>query len=457
MIDTSGSMAYSATNNPALGETDPLSRMDRLKAALIQVLNRLPNDINVGLGRYSGSEGGAIVFPVTRLDATLASVTGATQHFTDAYTSVGGGSEAEELIPDPAPSPSTTPANPRNVTFVNNLSPKQIRLGTLTPFRSTVDTTPPPPPPVTLPPIPINNLFDEAEQWDGSSGAGTVETGDVLAAPGNSSNRRCGVLNSNSAVKGVIELVTNVLTYSNSGGNSNACIPSTTGNPDRQRIGLRFVNVNVPKTATRACPSSRRWTCRRRSTLTQLAFELAVPVAQPGPPLRRLLPRAHRELGRRDRASNAHPSPADDWALTGATSGTGNARLVSPLGIGRNERRQQLRRPSRRVRRRDRGDARRHRTSGRDRVLRRRRRRRRRVRHPGEVRARAVVERLRAEGARIGYVRPITLLPFPSEIDGATVAAGARTVAVYENSQGQMVDDVRLAVEGRCRCGSSGG
>jgi len=60
---------------------------------------------------------------------------------------------------------------------------------------------------------------------------------------------------------------------------------------------------------------------------------------------------------------------------------------------------------------------------------------------------RAAVRRLRSEGARIGYVRPITLLPFPSEIV-ADAARGARTVAVYENSQGQMVDDVRLALAG---------
>ena len=52
-----------------------------------------------------------------------------------------------------------------------------------------------------------------------------------------------------------------------------------------------------------------------------------------------------------------------------------------------------------------------------------------------------------AAGARVGFVRPITLLPFPSEIV-ARAASGARTVAVYENSQGQMVDDVRLALEG---------
>jgi 2-oxoglutarate ferredoxin oxidoreductase subunit alpha len=40
------------------------------------------------------------------------------------------------------------------------------------------------------------------------------------------------------------------------------------------------------------------------------------------------------------------------------------------------------------------------------------------------------------------------LFPFPSEVV-ADAAAGARAVAVYENSMGQMIDDVRLAVLGR--------
>ena len=65
------------------------------------------------------------------------------------------------------------------------------------------------------------------------------------------------------------------------------------------------------------------------------------------------------------------PLPADDWALDGATSGTGHARLVSPLGDGKHARRRRLR-PGRhylRVRARDRGDARRHRADRRDRVL----------------------------------------------------------------------------------------
>ena len=59
----------------------------------------------------------------------------------------------------------------------------------------------------------------------------------------------------------------------------------------------------------------------------------------------------------------------------------------------------------------------------------------------------AAVRQLRAEGEPVGMVRPVTLFPFPARAV-AEAAAGARAVAVYENSQGQMVDDVRLAVLG---------
>jgi len=60
---------------------------------------------------------------------------------------------------------------------------------------------------------------------------------------------------------------------------------------------------------------------------------------------------------------------------------------------------------------------------------------------------RAAVAELRAEGARVGLVRPVTLFPFPSDVV-RRAAVSARAVAVYENNQGQMVDDVRLAVSG---------
>jgi 2-oxoglutarate ferredoxin oxidoreductase subunit alpha len=61
---------------------------------------------------------------------------------------------------------------------------------------------------------------------------------------------------------------------------------------------------------------------------------------------------------------------------------------------------------------------------------------------------RAAARQLRATGARVGWVRPISLYPFPSAAV-SEAAAHARAVAVYENNQGQMVDDVRLAVLGR--------
>jgi 2-oxoglutarate ferredoxin oxidoreductase subunit alpha len=49
---------------------------------------------------------------------------------------------------------------------------------------------------------------------------------------------------------------------------------------------------------------------------------------------------------------------------------------------------------------------------------------------------------------KVGYVRPITLWPYPYETV-AQAAEGARTVAVFEINAGQMIDDVRLGVLGR--------
>jgi 2-oxoglutarate ferredoxin oxidoreductase subunit alpha len=61
---------------------------------------------------------------------------------------------------------------------------------------------------------------------------------------------------------------------------------------------------------------------------------------------------------------------------------------------------------------------------------------------------RHVVNELHAEGLPIGYVRPITLWPFPSAVI-TRASETARKIAVYELNHGQMIDDVRLAVEGR--------
>jgi 2-oxoisovalerate ferredoxin oxidoreductase alpha subunit len=54
----------------------------------------------------------------------------------------------------------------------------------------------------------------------------------------------------------------------------------------------------------------------------------------------------------------------------------------------------------------------------------------------------------RAEGLRLGLIRPITLFPFPSEAI-ARLARQASIFAAVELSTGQMVEDVRLAVAGR--------
>jgi pyruvate/2-oxoacid:ferredoxin oxidoreductase alpha subunit len=60
----------------------------------------------------------------------------------------------------------------------------------------------------------------------------------------------------------------------------------------------------------------------------------------------------------------------------------------------------------------------------------------------------AVTAEARAEGIPVGLLRPITLYPFPvSHFRNA--AAKARVFAVIEMSNGQLLDDVRLAVNGR--------
>lgn len=61
---------------------------------------------------------------------------------------------------------------------------------------------------------------------------------------------------------------------------------------------------------------------------------------------------------------------------------------------------------------------------------------------------RPAIAEARAEGFRVGLIRPITLWPFPSQLI-ADAATRVREFLVVEMSLGQMVDDVRLAVEGR--------
>ncbi len=62
--------------------------------------------------------------------------------------------------------------------------------------------------------------------------------------------------------------------------------------------------------------------------------------------------------------------------------------------------------------------------------------------------ARTAIARARAEGLRAGLFRPVTLWPFPTK-PLRDLAARVRGLLVVELSAGQMVEDVRLAVEGR--------
>jgi 2-oxoglutarate/2-oxoacid ferredoxin oxidoreductase subunit alpha len=186
---------------------------------------------------------------------------------------------------------------------------------------------------------------------------------------------------------------------------------------------------------------------REAVELTQLAFHLSVTWRNP------VLVFGDYYLAHTSQSVNVEPidfgaTPVDDWSLDGSTSGSGDARMVSPLGLpkrkanaghgiaahlqacatGTDTMAREVEPLAELV---DVDDA--------DAVV---------VAFGTPARyIRAAVRQLRAEGARVGLVRPITLFPFPSEAV-ARAADGARAVVVYENNQGQMIDDVRLAVLG---------
>lgn len=62
--------------------------------------------------------------------------------------------------------------------------------------------------------------------------------------------------------------------------------------------------------------------------------------------------------------------------------------------------------------------------------------------------AEKAIEMARAEGIKVGLFRPITLWPFPTN-EIAAAAAKVKGVLVAEINAGQMIDDVRLAVNGK--------
>ena len=57
------------------------------------------------------------------------------------------------------------------------------------------------------------------------------------------------------------------------------------------------------------------------------------------------------------------------------------------------------------------------------------------------------IRQARAEGIKVGLIRPITLWPFPNKAFEDALP-NAKKFLTVEMSMGQMVDDVRLAVNG---------
>ena len=213
-------------------------------------------------------------------------------------------------------------------------------------------------------------------------------------------------------------------------------------------------------TATTATSCSRRWTsprpsssCSSRSTSptsgatrcwSTATTSSRTPTQSVDVDADRLRPAAGEGLG----------------ASTARTGGTGDARLVSPLGVGKRRRRSggYDRQHLRCVRDRKLDDDRGHRAARRDRLTRRRRDRGRRVRHARQVRALRRATSSRAEGAQVGYVRPITLWPFPYEAVAEPRPTGAAPSACYEINAGP--DDRRRAprrARARARCEFIGG
>ena len=62
--------------------------------------------------------------------------------------------------------------------------------------------------------------------------------------------------------------------------------------------------------------------------------------------------------------------------------------------------------------------------------------------------AQTAIERARDQGLEVGLFRPISLWPFPAR-PLAAIAPRLRAIVVVELSAGQLIEDVRLAVEGR--------
>ena len=63
--------------------------------------------------------------------------------------------------------------------------------------------------------------------------------------------------------------------------------------------------------------------------------------------------------------------------------------------------------------------------------------------------SKTVIKEAEKEGIKVGLIRPITLWPFPSRIIRELAEQFKKDFLVVEMNQGQMIDDVNLAVQGR--------
>lgn len=69
-----------------------------------------------------------------------------------------------------------------------------------------------------------------------------------------------------------------------------------------------------------------------------------------------------------------------------------------------------------------------------------------------------VIKEAKKENIELGLIRPITLWPFPSGVIRETAETLKKDFLVVEMNMGQMVEDVRLAVNGKVHfCGRTGG
>ena len=63
--------------------------------------------------------------------------------------------------------------------------------------------------------------------------------------------------------------------------------------------------------------------------------------------------------------------------------------------------------------------------------------------------AKSVIDELEAQGIHVGMIRPITLWPFPYDaVHQAATQNGVKAVLDVDMNAGQMLDDVKIAVNG---------